>query len=105
MFYIVNVLASVACWNALRCKISAPVGLSPTQIEATLPMVVMKRSATMTTATRQRTRIDRLHDGAWLYRLLADIRKEVGEQPSPVAVARIRSRLLAEMKAPEKAAA
>ena len=59
----------------------------------------------MRTATAEHTRVDRLQDGDWLYRLLGDIRDEVARRPSRRAVERIRGRLLAQMKTPARAAA
>lgn len=59
----------------------------------------------MRTATIQRLRIDRLDEGEWLYRLLADIQEEVARYPSPRAVERIRGRLLTQIKVPTQAAA
>ena len=59
----------------------------------------------MTTATRKRTRIERLDEGDWLYPLLADAHQQLARQPSPQAVGRIRRRLLARIKAPVRAAA
>lgn len=59
----------------------------------------------MKTATEHKLDIDRLDDGDWLHRLLADIQEDVAGHPSPRAVERIRGRLLAEMKRPARAAA
>ena len=57
------------------------------------------------TATKPATRIDRLDEGAWLNRLLADVHEEIVGQPSAVAVQRIRARLLAQLNQPTRAAA
>lgn len=84
---------------------TASPGDSPTQILRSLPMLVMEVSGIMRTAANQRTRLDRLADREWLSRLLTDIHEEVTSQPSPQAVERIRSRLLAQIRAPTQAAA
>lgn len=59
----------------------------------------------MRTETEQDARIERMENGDWLYRLLADVREEVADQPNAEAVKRIRARLLAEMKPAVRAAA
>lgn len=59
----------------------------------------------MRTDIQEATRIDRMDNGDWLYRLLADVRQEVAERPSAGAIRRIRARLLAEMKPAVRAAA
>jgi hypothetical protein len=59
----------------------------------------------MRTATREVTRLERSDEGVWLQRLLADIQREVAEQPCPEAVDRIRGRLIAQMDRPAKVAA
>jgi len=59
----------------------------------------------MATATRKRTRIDKLDEGDWLQRLLTSEHQRVATHPSPQAIGRIRQRLLAEMQAPTRAAA
>jgi hypothetical protein len=56
-------------------------------------------------ATNVQARLDRLEEGEWLNRLLADMRSEVVSYPSPESVARMRTRLLREMTTPVKAAA
>jgi len=68
-------------------------------------MLGMEVSGNMKTGTNERTRIQRQHEADWLNRLLADVRQEVGSQPSPQAIARVRARLLAHIKTPAKAAA
>ena len=79
--------------------------VSPTQICHALPMLVVEVQETMTTATKKRTRIDRLDEGEWLIELLADVRAEVASYPKPQAIARIRERLYAEIETPARAAA
>ena len=59
----------------------------------------------MTTAMKERTTAVYSEKSEWLYRLLADIRRETASQPSPQAVSRIRARLLATIKTPAKVAA
>jgi len=59
----------------------------------------------MKTVAKKQQRIDRVDDSEWLGRLLADVRSEIGRQPSPQAIARIRSRVMAQVKAPLRAAA
>jgi hypothetical protein len=59
----------------------------------------------MATATQKRTRIDKLDEGDWLQRLLTSEHQRVATDPSPQAIARIRQRILAEMKTPARAAA
>lgn len=49
--------------------------------------------------------ISHLDSGEWLVRLLSDIQQDVPARPSPVAVERIRARLLSSIYAQEKAAA
>ena len=44
-------------------------------------------------------------NSTWLWQLLADVRDDVAEQPTPVAVRRMRARLEAGMKRPVKIAA
>jgi hypothetical protein len=68
-------------------------------------MLVVEVQETMTTATKKRTRIDRLDDGEWLSQLLADVRAEVASNPKPQAIERIRGRLNAEIDTPARAAA
>jgi len=60
---------------------------------------------TMRTATTEVTRLEHRDEGEWLQRLLADIQREIAEQPGPGAVDRIRGRLLAQMDRPAKVAA
>jgi len=67
-------------------------------------MLVVEVRAMMS-ATKMRSSVNRRDDRAWLYRLLADVRREEALYPSQQAVARIRARLVAAMKTPEKAAA
>ena len=59
----------------------------------------------MKTVDKTRQRIDRVDDGVWLSRLLADVRSEMWRQPSPQAIARIRGRVMAQVRAPLRAAA
>jgi hypothetical protein len=59
----------------------------------------------MKTATKVVARLDAQDEGEWLQRLLADIQREIAEQPSPGAVARMRGRVLAVIGRPERAAA
>ena len=59
----------------------------------------------MRTATKEVTRLERTNEGEWLHLLLADIQREIAEQPVPGAVARIRARLLAQLDRPARAAA
>ena len=59
----------------------------------------------MRTATKEVTRIEHRDEGEWLHLLLADIQREIAEQPGPGAVDRIRSRMLAQMDRPARAAA
>lgn len=68
-------------------------------------MLVVEVSGLMKTVARQRTRIDTLDEGEWLYRLLADIHEEIASHPSRQAIERIRDRLLTQIEAPAKAAA
>ncbi len=44
-----------------------------------------------------RTRIDQLEGGEWLYDLLVEVRKDVAQKPSSAAIDRIRARLVDEM--------
>lgn len=50
-------------------------------------------------------RIDQVDEGEWLHRVLADVHDDVVRQPSPAAVRRMRGRLMAQIKAPVRAAA
>ena len=59
----------------------------------------------MKAVAKNRQQVDRMDDSAWLGRLLADVRLEFGRQPSPQAVARIRGRVMAQVRAPLRAAA
>jgi hypothetical protein len=59
----------------------------------------------MKTATREIAKIERPDEGTWLHALLADIQREISEQPGPGAVGRIRARLIAQMDRPARAAA
>ena len=59
----------------------------------------------MTSATKERSRINRREDQDWLYRLLAELQREAAPYPGSQAVARIRVRLVAAMQTPVKAAA
>jgi hypothetical protein len=59
----------------------------------------------MKTATREIAKIGRPDEGTWLHALLADIQREISEQPGPGAVERIRGLLLAQMDRPTRAAA
>jgi hypothetical protein len=59
----------------------------------------------MTTATKERVRLDRVDDGAWLSRLLDDIQTETALRPSASAVERMRNRILERMTDPVRAAA
>ena len=59
----------------------------------------------MKTATREIAKIERPDEGTWLHALLADIQREISEQPRPAAVERIRNRLLAQIDRPTRAAA
>lgn len=68
-------------------------------------MLVVEVHRIMTTATKRRTRVDRLDDGEWLYGLLTDVHRQVASHPSPQAIERIRRRLLAEIRTPARAAA
>ena len=67
-------------------------------------MVLLEVSG-MKTVTKTRQQIDRVDDSMWLNRLLADIRSEIVCQPSPQAIARIRGRVMAQVRAPLRAAA
>ena len=60
---------------------------------------MMTTVASLRLATRPRD------NGRWLHRLLTDIKAELGEQPSEQVMLRIRARLLAELKTPQRAAA
>jgi folate-binding Fe-S cluster repair protein YgfZ len=59
----------------------------------------------MKTATREITKIEGPDEGTWLHALLADIQREISEQPGPGAIERIRGRLLAQIDRPTRAAA
>ena len=59
----------------------------------------------MKAVAKKRPRIDRIDDSEWLLRLLTDVRSEIGRQPSPQAIARIRGRVMAQVKTPLRAAA
>ncbi len=77
----------------------------PTQIRVRRPMLVVEVSDVVKAVTDGRSRVERLDEGEWLRRLLADIQKDVSEHPSPQAVERIRTRLLAALEKPARAAA
>ncbi len=68
-------------------------------------MLVVEVHGIMKAATKKHTRNGRSNGNEWLYRLLADIHQEVASQPTPQAVARIRRRLLTEIRPPARAAA
>lgn len=59
----------------------------------------------MTTATKERTRIDRTDKGEWLSRLLEDVETDGSYAPAPIAVLRMRTRLFEGMAEPVKKAA
>ncbi|MCH8994692.1 MAG: hypothetical protein IH959_06940 [Chloroflexi bacterium] len=59
----------------------------------------------MKAVAKNRQQVDRMDDGVWLSRLLADVRSEMWRQPSPQAIARIRGRVMAQVRAPLRAAA
>ena len=59
----------------------------------------------MKAVAKKQERIERIDDSVWLFRLLMDVRSEIGRQPSPQAIARIRGRVIAQVKAPLRAAA
>lgn len=59
----------------------------------------------MKATTKNESRMNWAANGDWLHRLLADVHERIAHQPSPQAVARIRRRLQAEIKAPTRAAA
>jgi hypothetical protein len=59
----------------------------------------------MKTATKELAKIQRTEEGEWLHLLLADIQREIAEQPGPGAVGRIRAQLFAKIGRPERAAA
>jgi uncharacterized protein YaeQ len=59
----------------------------------------------MRTATKAASNVADLDDGNWLSELLSDIQAEIARQPSPSAVKRIRTRLLAKLDRPARAAA
>ena len=59
----------------------------------------------MKAVAKNRQQVDRMDDGVWLSRLLADVRSEMWRQPNPRAIARIRGRVMAQVRAPLRAAA
>lgn len=59
----------------------------------------------MKAVAKKRQRIEQIDDSQWLLRLLTDVRSEIGRQPSPQAIARIRGRVMAQVRAPLRAAA
>lgn len=72
-------------------------------------MLVVEVPTAMRTATKHETRagtrIERLDEGDWLNRLLADVHDNVARQPSAGAIERMRGRVLAEIEQPIRAAA
>lgn len=67
-------------------------------------MLVLEVSS-MRTATKEITRIGHIDEGEWLHLLLADIQRELADQPRPSAIRRIRARLFSQMDRPVRAAA
>ena len=59
----------------------------------------------MKAVAKKQERIERIDDSVWLFRLLMDARSEIGRQPSPQTIARVRGRVMAQVKAPLRAAA
>jgi hypothetical protein len=59
----------------------------------------------MTTATKERVRLDRVDNGQWLSRLLTDVQTEIALQPSAIAIERMRGRIQERMKESVRAAA
>jgi hypothetical protein len=59
----------------------------------------------MTTATKERTRIDHTDKGEWLTKLLEDVQTEAEYTPAPIAVLRMRTRIFEGMAAPARKAA
>lgn len=59
----------------------------------------------MTTATKERVRLDKVDRGEWLSRLLDDVQTEIAFQPSVTAVARMRAQILDRMNESVRAAA
>lgn len=59
----------------------------------------------MKIVAKKRQRIERIDGRQWLWCLLTDDRSEIGSQPSPQAIARIRDRVMAQVKTPLRVAA
>ncbi len=59
----------------------------------------------MTTATKERMRLDRVDKGEWLSKLLDDVQTEVAYEPSGIAVLRMRTRIFESMAEPVRVAA
>ena len=59
----------------------------------------------MASGRKAQAAVTQLDEGDWLYRLLADIHRDVAMHPSPQTVERIRARLAQELKTPARAAA
>lgn len=67
--------------------------------------MVVVEAIGMKAVAKNRQQVDRMDDSAWLGCLLADIRSEIEGQPGPRAIARIRGRVMAQVRTPLRAAA
>ncbi len=68
-------------------------------------MLVVEVHGIMKAAAKKSSQSVPRDKGSWLSLLLADIQDEIAQHPSQQAVARIRRRVQAAIKAPTKAAA
>lgn len=59
----------------------------------------------MAKPSRKAAEIEKINDSEWLFRLLADAREGLANEPTPEAIERIRSTLQAEMDRPDELAA